>query len=91
MKDGANCYTCKYRVDLMLDTHSACYHPKVKRLTKHSLVDILSRMGGRNDIRLKGGKNALGVKGHDRGIENGWFNWPFDFDPIWLEHCEGWE
>jgi hypothetical protein len=26
-----------------------------------------------------------------RGIKNGWFNWPFYFDPISLEQCEGWE
>ena len=27
------------------------------------------------------------VKGDDYGIKNGWFMWPFNFDPVWLESC----
>lgn len=23
------------------------------------------------------------------GIRNGWFNWPFNFDPVWLVSCDG--
>lgn len=26
-----------------------------------------------------------------RGIDNGWFNWPFNFDPAWLNSCKGYE
>lgn len=29
------------------------------------------------------------VKGNQHGIKNGWFFWPIDFDPIWLESCTG--
>ena len=29
------------------------------------------------------------VKGNIHGIKNGWFSWPFNFDPIWLESCDG--
>jgi len=29
------------------------------------------------------------VAGNPHGIKNGWFNWPFNFDPIWLEVCHG--
>jgi len=25
------------------------------------------------------------------GIRNGWFIWPINFDPIWLEQCTGYE
>jgi hypothetical protein len=26
------------------------------------------------------------------GIKNGWFNFPIDFDPVWIEgQCEGYE
>jgi hypothetical protein len=31
----------------------------------------------------------MGVKGNPHGFTNGWFNWPFNFDPIWLESCNG--
>tara|TARA_R110000744_G_scaffold82881_5_gene162794 strand:- start:125 stop:523 length:399 start_codon:yes stop_codon:yes gene_type:complete len=23
------------------------------------------------------------------GVKNGWFSWPFNFDPVWLESCNG--
>jgi hypothetical protein len=62
MKDGRSCYTCKYCADLVLDTDAACYQPKVERLTKHPLVEILSTMGGRDDMRRMGGQKCLGDK-----------------------------
>lgn len=27
--------------------------------------------------------------GHEHGIKNGWFLWPFNFDPTWLTSCNG--
>lgn len=29
------------------------------------------------------------VKGHPHGIRKGWFMWPVNFDPGWLESCDG--
>ncbi len=34
---------------------------------------------------------AARVKGKEHGIKHGWFFWPFNFDPIWLESCNGYE
>jgi hypothetical protein len=31
----------------------------------------------------------LGIKGNDYGIRRGWFFWPSNFDPVWLENCDG--
>ena len=31
--------------------------------------------------------NPLEIKGNQHGIDSGWFTWPIDFDPVWLEHC----
>ena len=25
------------------------------------------------------------------GVRGGWFTWPYDFDPGWLESCDGFE
>jgi hypothetical protein len=33
----------------------------------------------------------LNVTGDPHGIRNGWFNFPWSFDPIWLETCDGFE
>lgn len=29
------------------------------------------------------------VRGSHHGILNGWFFWPFNFDPVWLLSCTG--
>jgi hypothetical protein len=29
------------------------------------------------------------VKGNPTGIRRGWFMWPFNFDPTWLDSCDG--
>jgi len=31
------------------------------------------------------------VRGSDHGISNGWFFHPYNFDPVWLEYCDGFE
>ena len=30
-------------------------------------------------------------KGHPHGIRNGWYLFPFNYDPVWLENCDGFE
>ena len=29
--------------------------------------------------------------GNPHGVSKGWFNWPFNFDPIWLISCNGYK
>lgn len=29
------------------------------------------------------------VTGKETGIRRGWFWWPWNFDPVWLEECNG--
>lgn len=29
------------------------------------------------------------VSANPHGIKNGWFMWPINFDPCWLESCDG--
>jgi len=36
-------------------------------------------------------KPIANVKGSSYGIRKGWFFWPFDFDPVWLEYCDSYE
>ena len=31
------------------------------------------------------------VKGNDYGRRSGWFFFPYDFDPVWLEECNSFE
>jgi hypothetical protein len=66
-----NCYECKYRSSLPGDCHSAFTHPNVFTL----MVSAIS------------GLCLSPVVGNQHGIDNGWFYWPVNFDPIWLESC----
>jgi hypothetical protein len=29
------------------------------------------------------------AKGHEHGVKNNWFMWPWNFDPAWLVSCDG--
>ena len=44
---------------------------------------------------LKGLKSPfekrLNVNYSQHGFNNGWFFWPINFDPVWLETCNGFE
>jgi hypothetical protein len=31
------------------------------------------------------------VVGNAHGVRNGWFFWPINFDPVWLQNCTGFE
>ena len=31
------------------------------------------------------------VEGHPTGITRGWFDWPYQFSPVWLVKCSGYE
>jgi len=73
-----NCYECEYRGNVPGDAHSCCHYPGNK-------VDSIF------DFFLQTSDNAkkLNIKADAHGIDNGWFLWPVNFDPVWLESCDG--
>ena len=79
-----NCYKCKHRGTIPGDCHSMCHHPKVEQDSNPfgALVDMIS--GKNNQAAID-----LGIKGNAHGIRSGWFMWPANFDPTWLESCNG--
>ena len=85
MNKPADCYKCKYRGTVPGSCHSSCLHPKVKNIHSNPLAVLAGIMGG----AIFDMDNTLNVKGKQRGIEKGWFAWPINFDPIWLQSCDG--
>jgi hypothetical protein len=79
-----NCYECIYRGDIPGDAHSRCNHPLVKQDSNvfGALVEMLQ---GKNDAAVA----KLKIRAHPHGITRGWFMWPANYDPHWLENCEG--
>lgn len=90
MDNKPNCYKCKWQRDLAGSAHSKCVHPKNNVSLENPLLEVLSIFGsvGRVPNLVSGG---LKVKGSEHGIKNGWFNYPFNFDPVWLLECDGYE
>ena len=83
-KQKPDCYKCQYRGTIPGDAHTICHHPLVKQDSNSfgALVDMLS---GKNNDAAK----ELNIKGDQHGIRSGWFMWPANFDPVWLENCDG--
>lgn len=44
---------------------------------------------GRSSPVISEAAKTLNIKANAHGIMSGWFNWPWNFDPVWLENCNG--
>jgi len=81
------CYSCKYRESVPGSAHSSCAHPSVAKTSRGELLAMLS---GSAFIELESALE-LDIQANSHGIRKGWFNWPYSFDPVWLENCNGFE
>lgn len=77
-----NCYECKHRGTVPGAAHSSCNYPG----NKTNPFEILFGISDNAEQAKK-----LEIKAKPRGVVSGWFYWPFDFDPVWLENCNGFE
>ena len=48
------------------------------------MLDMFSDTNDKN-------RQKLNIKGAEQGIRGGWFMWPINFDPTWLENCDGYK
>jgi len=83
-----DCWKCKWSREIPGDTHLRCVHPKTGIDEDDALGQLLSLLGNRTASMMNTG---LKVKINPHGLKNGWANHPFNFDPIWIEECEGFE
>lgn len=90
-----NCYQCKYRGNVPGDAHSCCKHPDLNGATNDPAANIMAifasvgRVSPQIDIQAISDK--FQIKANYHGIKKGWFNWPWNFDPVWLENCNAFE
>ena len=73
-----NCYECIYRGGIPGDAHSKCNYSG----TKTGFLDL-------HDPKNREVAAKLNIKAHPTGIRRGWFLWPINFNPVWLENCDG--
>ena len=80
MKKKHNCYSCEYRGTVPGDCHSCCEYPG----TDTGIFSVFMKC----NLALS---KKLNIKGNQHGISSGWFMWPVNFDPVWLENCDGYK
>ena len=44
-----------------------------------------------NAHRYERGFRGVGVEVKEHSIEAGWMDFPYNFDPVWIEKCRGFE
>lgn len=85
-----DCYKCEYRGTVRGSCHSSCHHPAFEQLEKDRMAQVLGIFAPVGGIApIPGKSDGITVRGNPHGIANGWFNHPFNFDPLWLEECSG--
>jgi hypothetical protein len=72
------CWSCVHRLPIEHSVYLKCGHPD-------AIPSFLAKASKHP------ADDVLKVVGHEQGVEGGWFNWPFDFDPRWLVACAGYE
>lgn len=89
--EDPNCYLCKHRDGVPGSTHSSCKHPATNNDHADPLRNLLAVFAsvGRYNPVISTAITKLNIKGDPYGIEQGWFNWPWNFDPVWIRNCDG--
>jgi hypothetical protein len=83
-----NCYECEYRGCIPGDAHSCCNHPENKNIND-PMTQLMAILGNAGRVTAMQHNSKIKVVGNPHGIRNGWFCWPINFDPTWLESCNG--
>jgi len=90
-KEGAKCFGCKWRGRVPGSAHSCCKHPDLKNATENPLAGLMASFAsvGRAEpqIDIMALSKKFELRANPHGIRKGWFNWPWNFDPVWLENC----
>ena len=85
------CYDCKFRGEVLGSVHTRCLHPEAKTATANNplgeIMAIFASVGRAPAVVAP--PKSLNIRGNAHGIARGWFNWPYNFDPVWLENCDG--
>ena len=86
-----DCYKYKYRGKVPGSAHSCCNHPSVKE-SKNPESELLAILAGVGRVKpVMNNSSVLNIKADPHGIKKGGFNFPWSFDSVWLENCDGFE
>ena len=85
-----DCWTCEFRGKVAGSAHIRCRHPSLDKINDNPMLELMAifaSVGRAPQMNIT--SDALNIKGNPHGIRKGWFNFPLNFDPRWLENCDG--
>lgn len=88
-----NCYQCIHRSKATGSPHSCCNHPLTAKDLENPFASILAVYASIGIVEpiVSDSAKELNVQLNEHGIINNWCNWPWDYDPIWVNACKGYE
>ena len=92
MEKGHDCYSCHWIRGLAGTVHVQCGHPDAAADQASSFTELMSIFASVQRVAPVTGQTAadcLGVKMNPHGVSRGWCNWPWRFDPVWIDNCDG--
>jgi hypothetical protein len=95
MVEKENCFKCRWRGSVPGSAHTSCKHPDLKEVNKDpfgGMMAMFASVGrGAPIVDISAFSKKFEIRANSHGIAKGWFNWPYDFDPVWLENCNAFE
>lgn len=82
-----DCYSCKWKGSTDWSAHSSCNHPIFNEIEGSQFLPVMYMIKGLKSPFEK----ILNITYNQHGFNMGWFMWPINFDPVWLESCDGFE
>ncbi len=89
----SKCYQCKFRGTVPGSAHSSC--TVIRKLGEGmeeaniAALEVAFMTGhAKLSTTTENGEEEDAIKLNPHGVKNGWANWPFDFDPVWVEKCD---
>ena len=79
------CYRCAYRYTVRGSVHSSCTH-FATQASSEEVKALFDSAGATSPMH-----DELKIEYDLHGFKSGWFFWPFNFDPVWLRNCAGFE
>ena len=87
-----DCWTCMWRGANPGDAHIHCQHPSLAPVKDDPLLNLAAIFAGvGRQPPITANNPTLNIEGNAHGIAQGWFNFPWSFDPTWLLNCDGYE
>lgn len=91
-----NCHKCKHHDTNLGTYHLICKHPKVglSDSADNPLANVLAIFASVHRCPPQVDADtaiSMGITISEHGLRNGWANWPWNFDPIWIKTCNCYE